>query len=183
MEKILKRYGVHHRFATAYHPQTTGQVENTNRALKRILKKTVKDNPSFWSKKLVDALWAFHSLNDEEDTRSSKEYMNDLELEFHERALLAQSKRFFKKDEEEVSLDDNEIVEVKVLMALVVDESSVAGKESVRNGDRVKISIIKESFVLFHWDKFTNVCGSMACIGSGACNIRALKRKDMEMEG
>ncbi|GJX88832.1 reverse transcriptase domain-containing protein [Tanacetum coccineum] len=56
MEKVLKRYGVHHRFATAYHPQTSGQVENINRALKRILKKTVKDNPSVWSRKLNDAL-------------------------------------------------------------------------------------------------------------------------------
>ncbi|GJY85999.1 reverse transcriptase domain-containing protein [Tanacetum coccineum] len=59
MEKILKKYGVHHRIATAYHPQSSGQVENTNRALKRILEKTVKDNPSIWSRKLDDALWAF----------------------------------------------------------------------------------------------------------------------------
>ncbi|GJR73515.1 retrovirus-related pol polyprotein from transposon TNT 1-94 [Tanacetum coccineum] len=33
----------------------------------------------------------------EEDTRSSKEYMNDLEEEYQARALLAKSKRFFKK--------------------------------------------------------------------------------------
>ncbi|GJT31146.1 putative reverse transcriptase domain-containing protein [Tanacetum coccineum] len=61
MEKVLKRYGVHHRFATAYHPQTSGQVENTNRALKRILKKTVKNNPFVWSRKLNDAMWAFRT--------------------------------------------------------------------------------------------------------------------------
>ncbi|GKA17025.1 reverse transcriptase domain-containing protein [Tanacetum coccineum] len=61
MEKILKRYGVHHRRATTYHPQTSGQVENTNRALKRILEKTVKDNPSVCSRKLYDALWAFRT--------------------------------------------------------------------------------------------------------------------------
>ncbi|GJW86051.1 reverse transcriptase domain-containing protein [Tanacetum coccineum] len=61
MEQILKKYGVHHRIAIAYHPQTSGQVENTNRALKRILKKTVKDNPSIWLRKLDDALWAFHT--------------------------------------------------------------------------------------------------------------------------
>ncbi|GJR29912.1 reverse transcriptase domain-containing protein [Tanacetum coccineum] len=59
MEKIMKRYGVNHRFSTSYHPQTSGQVENTNRALKRILEKTVKDNPAIWSRKLDDALWAF----------------------------------------------------------------------------------------------------------------------------
>ncbi|GJU23850.1 reverse transcriptase domain-containing protein [Tanacetum coccineum] len=61
MEKILKKYGVHHRIATAYHPQTSGQVENTNKALKRILEKTVKENPSVCSRKLDDALWAFRT--------------------------------------------------------------------------------------------------------------------------
>ncbi|GJX35872.1 retrovirus-related pol polyprotein from transposon TNT 1-94, partial [Tanacetum coccineum] len=38
-----------------------------------------------------------NSSNDEEDTRSSQEYMNDLEEEYQARALLAKSKRFFKK--------------------------------------------------------------------------------------
>ncbi|GJU23541.1 retrovirus-related pol polyprotein from transposon TNT 1-94 [Tanacetum coccineum] len=37
------------------------------------------------------------TLNDEEDTRSSHEYINDLEEEYQSRALLAKSKRFFKK--------------------------------------------------------------------------------------
>ncbi|GJY55211.1 reverse transcriptase domain-containing protein [Tanacetum coccineum] len=59
MEKTMKRYGVNHRFSTYYHPQTSGQVENTNRALKRILDKTLKDNPAIWSRKLGDTLWAF----------------------------------------------------------------------------------------------------------------------------
>ncbi|GKB37964.1 reverse transcriptase domain-containing protein [Tanacetum coccineum] len=61
MEKTMKRYGVNHRFSTSYHPQTSGQVENTNRALKRILEKTIKDNPSIWSRKLDDSLWAFRT--------------------------------------------------------------------------------------------------------------------------
>ncbi|GJU58280.1 reverse transcriptase domain-containing protein [Tanacetum coccineum] len=55
----MKRYGVNHRLSTSYHPQTSGQVENTNKALKRILEKTVKDNSAIWSRKLDDALWAF----------------------------------------------------------------------------------------------------------------------------
>ncbi|GJR71415.1 reverse transcriptase domain-containing protein [Tanacetum coccineum] len=56
MEKTMKRYGVNHRLSTSYHPQTSGQVENMNRALKRILEKTVKDNPAIWSRKLDDAM-------------------------------------------------------------------------------------------------------------------------------
>ncbi|GJV76662.1 reverse transcriptase domain-containing protein [Tanacetum coccineum] len=56
MERTMKRYGVNHRFSISYHPQTSGQVENTNRDLKRILEKTIKDNPAIWSRKLDDAL-------------------------------------------------------------------------------------------------------------------------------
>ncbi|GJZ96010.1 retrovirus-related pol polyprotein from transposon TNT 1-94 [Tanacetum coccineum] len=182
------------------------------------------------------------SPDDEEDTRSSHEYLNDLEEEYQARALLAKSKRFFKKgtqrfssakatdqtechkcgkkghfardcwsktsvpsyqspfqskslsspqhkpelrptkdfeakynkvkaklallsssasaskastvknkgliaeayewDEEEVSSDDNEMVEVKVLMALA-EENDVVSKEGARNGEWVKISMRK----------------------------------------
>ncbi|GKD37214.1 reverse transcriptase domain-containing protein [Tanacetum coccineum] len=46
MEKTMKRYEVNHRFSTSFHPRTSGQVENTNKGLKRILEKTVKDNPA-----------------------------------------------------------------------------------------------------------------------------------------
>ncbi|GJT77827.1 hypothetical protein Tco_1044552 [Tanacetum coccineum] len=45
-------------------------------------------------------------------------------------------------DEEEVSSDDNEMVEVKVLMALV-EENDVVSKESARNGKWIKISMRK----------------------------------------
>ncbi|GKF14894.1 reverse transcriptase domain-containing protein [Tanacetum coccineum] len=61
MEKTMKRYGVSHRFSTSYHPQTSGQVKNTNKSLIRILEKTVKDNSAIWSRKLDDALWAFRT--------------------------------------------------------------------------------------------------------------------------
>nr|GFB59690.1 reverse transcriptase domain-containing protein [Tanacetum cinerariifolium] len=57
--RIMSKYGVTHRLSTAYHPQTSGQVEVTNRGLKRILKRTVGENRAFWSDKLEDALWTF----------------------------------------------------------------------------------------------------------------------------
>ncbi|GKA31272.1 reverse transcriptase domain-containing protein [Tanacetum coccineum] len=59
MEKAMKRYGVVHRFSTAYHPQTNEQVKNTNRAIKRILEKTIKNNRKYWPYNLDDAFWAF----------------------------------------------------------------------------------------------------------------------------
>ncbi|GJZ21467.1 reverse transcriptase domain-containing protein [Tanacetum coccineum] len=61
LEKALQKYGVTHKLSTAYHPQTNGQTEVTNRAIKRILERTVGYNPKYWSKKLNDALWAFRT--------------------------------------------------------------------------------------------------------------------------
>ncbi|GJR67738.1 hypothetical protein Tco_0013803 [Tanacetum coccineum] len=46
------------------------------------------------------------SFNDEEDTRSNQEYMNNQEMEFHKRALLAKSKRFFKKGNQRIFSHD-----------------------------------------------------------------------------
>nr|GEX37884.1 reverse transcriptase domain-containing protein [Tanacetum cinerariifolium] len=59
--KVMLKYGVTHRLATAYHPQTGGQVKVSNRGLKRILKRTVGENRASWSDKLDDALWAFRT--------------------------------------------------------------------------------------------------------------------------
>jgi hypothetical protein len=39
--KTLVRYDVNHRIASTYHPQTSGQVEFSNREIKSILQKTV----------------------------------------------------------------------------------------------------------------------------------------------
>nr|GEU44927.1 reverse transcriptase domain-containing protein [Tanacetum cinerariifolium] len=57
--KVMLKYGVTHRLSTAYHPQTSGQVEVLNRGLKRILERTIGENRASWSEKLDDALWTF----------------------------------------------------------------------------------------------------------------------------
>jgi hypothetical protein len=44
---------------TAYHPQTNGQAETSNRQLKSILNKTVEKGGKDWSKKLDRALRAY----------------------------------------------------------------------------------------------------------------------------
>ncbi|GJZ57707.1 reverse transcriptase domain-containing protein, partial [Tanacetum coccineum] len=59
--KVMLKYGVTHRLSTAYHPQTSGQVEVSNRGLKRILERTVGENHASWSDKLDDAVWAFRT--------------------------------------------------------------------------------------------------------------------------
>nr|GEZ85345.1 reverse transcriptase domain-containing protein [Tanacetum cinerariifolium] len=57
--KVMLKYGVTHPLATAYHPQTSGQVEVSNRGLKSVLERTVGENRKSWSDKLDDALWTF----------------------------------------------------------------------------------------------------------------------------
>ena len=57
----MKKYGVTHKVATPYHPQTSGQVEISNRAIKTILEKTVNASRKDWSSKLDDALWVYRT--------------------------------------------------------------------------------------------------------------------------
>nr|GEU85739.1 reverse transcriptase domain-containing protein [Tanacetum cinerariifolium] len=59
--KVMFKYGVTHRLSTAYHPQTSGQVEVSNRGLKHILERTVGENRASLSEKIDDALWAFRT--------------------------------------------------------------------------------------------------------------------------
>ncbi|GJR95793.1 reverse transcriptase domain-containing protein [Tanacetum coccineum] len=61
LKSLFSQFGVTHRLYTAYHPQTSGQVEVMNRGLKRILERTVGENRASWSEKLDDALWAFRT--------------------------------------------------------------------------------------------------------------------------
>ncbi|GKD94273.1 hypothetical protein Tco_1374110 [Tanacetum coccineum] len=92
-----------------------------------------------------------YSPDDEEDSRSSQENLNNLEEEYQARALLAKSRsssassskpqwlrtkglivETYEWDEKEVSSDENETTKVKVLMALADDENLVVDKESAK---------------------------------------------------
>lgn len=61
MENLLKKYNYKHKIATPYHPQTSGQVELSNRKIKQILEKTVYASRKDWAVKLEDALWAYRT--------------------------------------------------------------------------------------------------------------------------
>ena len=52
---LLKKYGVHHRITTPYHPQANGQVEVSNREV-NILKKIIRTDGIDWAVKLLYAL-------------------------------------------------------------------------------------------------------------------------------
>ncbi|CAM8993246.1 unnamed protein product [Rhodiola kirilowii] len=60
-ETLLKKYGVYHKIGTPYHPQTSAQVEISNREIKSILGKTVSSHKKDWASKLDDALWAYRT--------------------------------------------------------------------------------------------------------------------------
>ena len=56
--KVMSRYGVRHAMGLAYHPQSNGQAEVSNKEIKNILEKTVNTSRKDWLVKLDDALWA-----------------------------------------------------------------------------------------------------------------------------
>jgi len=58
---LLDKYSITHKVATPYHPQTSGQVEISNREIKQILEKTVRPDRKDWSLRLDDALWAYRT--------------------------------------------------------------------------------------------------------------------------
>ncbi|XP_026458544.1 uncharacterized protein LOC113359066 [Papaver somniferum] len=53
--------GITHKVATPYHPQTSGQVEVSDREIKHILEKTVNPTRKDWSSRLNDALWDYRT--------------------------------------------------------------------------------------------------------------------------
>jgi hypothetical protein len=53
--------GAHHNVSTAYHPQTNGEAETSNKQIKNILQKTVSEAGGSWKKHLSDALWAYRT--------------------------------------------------------------------------------------------------------------------------
>ncbi|CAN6583444.1 unnamed protein product [Malus baccata var. baccata] len=61
IEALLKKYNITHKVATPYHPQTSRQVEISNREIKQILEKTFGLNRKDWSLRLNDALWAYRT--------------------------------------------------------------------------------------------------------------------------
>jgi transposase InsO family protein len=60
-KKCLSKLRIEHRVSTAYHPQTNGQAETSNRQLKSIFNKTIEKGGKDWSKKFDEALWVYRT--------------------------------------------------------------------------------------------------------------------------
>ncbi|XP_069155015.1 uncharacterized protein [Solanum lycopersicum] len=58
---IIGEIWVRHNVATPYHPQTSGQVEVSNKEIKHILSKMVNASRTDWSRRFDDALWAYRT--------------------------------------------------------------------------------------------------------------------------
>nr|GEY66904.1 hypothetical protein [Tanacetum cinerariifolium] len=86
--RVMIKYGVTHRLATAYHPLTSGQVEVSNRRLKRILERTVEENHASW------AYWALKHVNFDLKTAGDhrKLQLNELILLFNSRLKIFSGK-------------------------------------------------------------------------------------------
>ncbi|XP_073153563.1 uncharacterized protein [Henckelia pumila] len=59
MASLLKNYHVTHKISIAYHPQSNGQAEVSNREIKSILEKTANPTKKNWSLRFDDALRAY----------------------------------------------------------------------------------------------------------------------------
>jgi hypothetical protein len=57
--KALSEARVDHRIATPYHPQTSGQVELSNKQIKNILQMTMNQMGRSWRSMLSEAMWAY----------------------------------------------------------------------------------------------------------------------------
>nr|GEV71891.1 reverse transcriptase domain-containing protein [Tanacetum cinerariifolium] len=85
--KVMSNYGVTHRLSTSYHPQTSGQVEVSNRCLKRILERTVGQNQH-------KAYWALKHVNFDLETTGDhqKLQLNELRDQAYENSLIYKEK-------------------------------------------------------------------------------------------
>ncbi|GKA94811.1 hypothetical protein Tco_0816849 [Tanacetum coccineum] len=137
----------------------------------------------------------------EEDTRSNSEFLADLNAEFHDRALLTNQKRFYKrpgrvgstkkpmdksnetnfaysKDEESVSSDNKGVTKVKAFMAIDEDESSV-GKADARSGQWVEITMKKRKNLL---SKFNSLSQELSSCKSELCDLKNTKSLNCSLQ-
>nr|GEW58636.1 reverse transcriptase domain-containing protein [Tanacetum cinerariifolium] len=88
--KVTQKYGVSHRLSTPYHPQTSGQVEVSNRGLKCILKRAVVEleHKAYWA--LKQANFDLKTAGDHRKIQINE--LNELRDQAYENSLIYKEK-------------------------------------------------------------------------------------------
>nr|GEZ88183.1 hypothetical protein [Tanacetum cinerariifolium] len=196
MEKTMKRYGVNHHFSTSCHPQTSGQDENTNKALTRILEKTVKDNPAIWSRKLDDSLWAFRTAYktataSRPDIMHATCYCARYQAHPTEKHLIV-VKRIFRYLKDAIHMGLWYLKDTGFELTAFLDSDHAGGLDSRKStfggiqflgGDKlVSWSSKKHDYYGFHFDKIPMYCDSKAAIAISCNHVQHSRTKHIDAQ-
>ena len=120
VNQLLAKFNVHHRVTTPYHPQANGQVEVSNRELKRILEAIVGKAKKEWALKVDEALWAYRTAFKTPIGMTPFKLVYGklchlpLELEYKSLWALKKLNFNFKEAQEKRKMDLNELDEIRL---------------------------------------------------------------------